>query len=158
MRVFPAAPLLLVPAVLLAAACDDSSNPIAPEEPPVTAAEAPLAGDPAFWADGYLWAGLAKSDSFAPLPELSFNRSGGAMMINKVAGSTGRYIVRFRGLSALVGTKNIVHVSESGTPQDAKYCKPVGAFLVRDSVEVRCFRMGTGAAVNAEFYLNVVGK
>ena len=32
MRVLPAIPMLLAPAVLLAAACDDSSNFMAPQE------------------------------------------------------------------------------------------------------------------------------
>ena len=41
MGAVPSLRLLLVPAALLAAACDDSSNPIAPEEPPVAEAEAP---------------------------------------------------------------------------------------------------------------------
>ena len=40
MRAVFSARLLLVPAALLAAACDDSSNPVAPEEPPVAEAEA----------------------------------------------------------------------------------------------------------------------
>ena len=40
MRAVLSARLLLVPAALLAAACDDSSNPVAPEEPPVAEAEA----------------------------------------------------------------------------------------------------------------------
>jgi hypothetical protein len=53
---------LLVPATArLAAACDDSSNPIAPEEAPIAGVEAPAseaAGgtlmDLPYWADGYL--------------------------------------------------------------------------------------------------------
>lgn len=63
MRAATSLRLLLVPAVVLASACDDSSNPLAPEAPPVAEAEAPgperTAGpleDLAYWADGYLWA------------------------------------------------------------------------------------------------------
>ena len=157
----PFRPLLLA-AVLLAAACGDESDFTAPDSPPPAEVELPdpeSAGpleDLAYWADGYLFADQPTRSSYAPLPSTSFNRSGGTMSITKVAGTTGRYIARFKGLSALTGTRNAVRTTASGS--DASYCKPVGAFLVRDSVEVRCFRMGTGAAVDATFFLQVVAK
>ena len=160
--------LLIVPAVLLAAACDDSSNPVAPEELPTADAEAPApdAGrkdatgpleDAAGWADGYIWAATVDG-GLVPVSNASYNRSGGAITVTKVAGTTGRYVTRFKGLSALLGGKSTVHVSSSNTKSGAAYCKPVGGFLVRDSVEVRCFRAGTGAPMNSDFQLNVVGK
>ena len=151
---------LLVPAVaLLAAACDDSSNPIAPEETPL-AAEAPSDAallDLPYWADGYLYArneaGIVLAQS-----EASWSRSGGAMTVTKVAGSTGRYVARFSNLQGLLGGKSTVHVTAAGVSFGASYCKPVGGFLVRDSVEIRCFRIGTGAPVNTDFSLDVLGK
>jgi hypothetical protein len=114
--------------------------------------------DLAYWADGYLRSRDKIASFSTPEPSHSFNRSGGAMTVTKVAGTTGRYVARFRGLSALLGTRSTVHVTEFGGTQDATYCKPVGAYLVRDSVEVRCFKIGTGAAANALFYLQVAGK
>lgn len=154
--------LLLVPAVLLAAACDDRPDPLAPEDSPAVEAAAPVPAqasgpleDFGYWADGYLRADPAHGTSYQPTPGLSYNRSGGAMRVTKVTGTTGRYVVRFTGLSALVG-KNTVRVT--GSVDDLNYCKPIGASLVRDSVEVRCFRMGTGAAANAAFFLQVIGK
>jgi hypothetical protein len=113
--------------------------------------------DLAYWADGYLHAGAPTLSAYTPLPTASWSRSGRPMNIVKVAGTTGRYVVRFPGLSALLGTKNTVRVT-ARSGQVATYCKPVGAYLVRDSVEVRCFRMGTGAPANAEYYLQVLGK
>ena len=152
--------LLLVPPVMLAAACADGADPAGPDGSEPVAPE-PVAAEPvattlassAFWADGYLYADVSGSQ---PQPSFSFNRSGGAMTVAKVAGATGRYVVRFRGLSAVIGNRNTVRVTASSA--DPIYCKPVGAFLVRDSVEVRCYRMGTGAAVNGSFHLHVLGK
>ena len=72
-----------------------------------------------------------------------------------MAGTTGRYVARFVGLSTLLGTGNTLHVPGHGS--DATYCKPVGHRLVRDSVEVRCYKIGTGAAANTLFSLKVVG-
>lgn len=145
--------LLLVPAALLAAGCDDSPSPQEPiameEAAPAHSAGAALPEAAGRWADGYLWAFSPSSASYTPLSSYSFNGSGGPMTVTKVAGTTGRYVARFSGLSALLGTKNTVRVSGFGN--DATYCKPVGARLVRDSVEVRCYRMGTGAAANTRF-------
>ncbi len=162
MRVVPFPRLLLLPAVLLAAACGDESDFTAPDSPPPAEVDSPdpeSAGpveDLGYWADGYLYADQPTRSSYTPLPASSFNRSGGAMSITKVAGTTGRYIARFKGLSALIGTRNAIRTTASALV--ASYCKPVGAFLVRDSVEVRCFKMGTGAAVDATFFLQVVAK
>jgi hypothetical protein len=156
---------LIVPvAALLAAACDDSSNPIEPEETPVAEAEAPAA-EPAgaalmdlpYWADGYLYARNEAGIVLAQA-EASWSRSGGAITVTKVPGTTGRYVARFRSLTTLLGGKSTVHVTATGVSYGASYCKPVGAFLVRDSVEVRCFKIGSGAAANTDFSLDVLGK
>ena len=156
---------LLVPAAaLLAAACDDSSNPIEPMEAPVAEVEAPApkAGsaalmDQPYWADGYLYARNEAGIVLAQ-PEASWSRSGGAITVTKVAGTTGRYVARLRSLTTLLGGKSTVHVSATGVNYGASYCKPVGAFMVRDSVEVRCYKIGTGAAANTDFSLDVLGK
>ena len=156
---------LLVPAVaLLAAASDESSSPLSPEETPDPAAEAPApeqANGPledfAYWADGYL-RGLTADGKFTTVTNATYNRSGGAVVVTKVSGTTGRYIVRFHSLSGVLGGKSAVHVTASGDKLGAHYCKPVGGFLVRDSVEVRCYVIGTGAAVNSEISVSVLGK
>src|SRR5919107_373322 len=149
--------LLLVPAALLASGCDDSPSPQEPiameEAAPATPTGAALPEAAGRWADGYLLANLPTTASYTPSRYSSFNGSGGPLTVTKVAGTTGRYVARFGGLSALLGTKNTVRVSGFGS--EATYCKPVGARLVRDSVEVRCYRMGTGAAANAQFTLLV---
>ena len=164
MRAVPSLRLLVPATALLAAACDDSPNPIAPEEPLVAEAEAPAPApatgpqeDLAYWADGYL-AVAEVNGKILQTSNTSFNRSGGAIVVTKVAGTTGRYIARLRNLSALLGGKSTVHVSSAGEKHGATYCKPVGGFLVRDSVEVRCFGIGTGAAANSDFSLVVLGK
>jgi hypothetical protein len=151
--------LLLVPAALFGAACDETSLP---EEP--TADEAPAdlpspAGTAALttvphWADGYLHAGSPTDASYSPLPYLSFNRAGGAINIRKPSGTTGRYVVTFRGLSALIGSKHTVHVTEYGL--NDTYCKPMAHRLVADTLEVRCFRASTRAAANAAFTVAVL--
>jgi hypothetical protein len=162
MRIATSLRLLLVPAALFAAACDDARDPL---EPPVAEEGLPAPApqhttgpleDLAYWADGYLKSRDKLASSSTPEATLSFNRSGGRITITKVGGTTGRYVARFGGLSALLGTANTVHVSADGV--DATYCKPVGGRLVHDSVEVRCFKIGTGAAANALFSLQVVGK
>ena len=160
---------LLVPAVaLLAAACDDSSNPIEPDELPVAEADAP-APEPAseaagaalldlpYWADGYLFARNEAGIVLAQA-EASYNRSGGGIVVTRVPGTTGRYVARFRTLSGVLNGKSTVHVTAAGVSYGASYCKPVGGFLVRDSVEVRCYRIGTGTPVNTDFALDVLGK
>ena len=156
--------LLLVPVALLAAACDDSPDPTAPNAPPAAEAEPHGPGstgpleDLAYWADGYLYAHAPTSSSYTPMSLTAWSRSGMPINITKVPGTTGRYVVRFSGLSALVGAKNTVRVTAAGLPDAASYCKPVGAFLVRDSVEVRCYRIGTGAPQNSEYYVQVLAK
>jgi len=155
--------LLLLPAALLAAACDDMPSP---HEPPV-AEEAPAreAGEPthqdgvslldqSHWADGYLLDGSPLTDSVnLSGTHFAFNRSGGAITVTKPAGTTGRYVVTFSGLSGLLGGRSAVHVNQYGF--DDTYCKPVGARLVSDKVEVRCFKASTRAAANAGFTLLV---
>jgi hypothetical protein len=151
--------LLLVPAALLAAACDDSSSPL---EPPALEGETPvpgegtpirqdlasLLGDRAHWADGYTFASSPQASSYSPLAHFSFNRSGGTITIRKPDGTTGRYVVTFSGLSELLGSKTTVHVTAFGTDS---YCKPAAASLASDKVEVRCFRLATGVPANAPF-------
>ena len=150
--------LLLTSAALLLAACDESSLP---QEPSLPADEAPIgnpiaeAGSPR-WAAGYLHAGSPTSASYAPLPYLSYNASGGTMKVTKPAGTTGRYVVTFTGLSAVLGTKSSVHVTEYGL--NDTYCKPVNGRLVEDKLEVRCFRAATGQAANAAFTVVVLGR
>lgn len=152
--------LLLAPAALLAAACDDTTSPNEPlevdEATPPARAETGLPEATGRWADGYLLADLATTPSYQPNPGYSYNRSGGPITVTKVAGTTGRYIVRFSGLSALLGTKHTVRVTGWGI--DGTYCKPVGARLASDTVQVRCFTIGTGAATNGRFLMLVAGK
>jgi hypothetical protein len=156
---------LLVPATaLFAVACDDSSNPIGPEATPIAEAEAPASEaitgpleDFAYWADGYLMAANVDG-AVVPVSAASFNRSGGAISVTKVAGTTGRYVARFRNLTTLLGGKSTLHVTAADGKTGGNYCKPVGGLLVRDSVEVRCYRVATGSAVNTAFSLDVLGK
>ena len=115
---------------------------------------APLAGA-THWSAGYLHAGSPTSASYAPLPYLSYNASDGAMNITKPAGTTGRYVVTFRGLSALLGSHSTVHLTEYGI-EDA-YCKPVNGRLVNDKLQVRCFKASTRAPANAAFTVLVSG-
>ena len=91
-------------------------------------------------------------------PEASWSRSGGAITVTKVPGTTGRYVARFANLTTLLGGKSTVHATATGVSYGGTYCKPLGAFMVRDSVEVRCYRIGTGAAANTDFSLDVLGK
>lgn len=164
MRAFAPLRLLLVSATaLVAAACGDSFNPIAPEEP-ASAADVPtpepVTGpleDFAYWADGYLWAGTVDGKVITQSTAL-YNRSGGGITVTKVAGTTGRYVTRFTNLSGLLGGKSTVHVTASGGKLGGHYCKPVNGFLVRDSVEVRCYVVGTATPVNAEITVGVLGK
>jgi hypothetical protein len=134
--------LLLTPAVaLLAVACDDSSSV---QEPTVTdgqvaAAKAPVTipRDPGRWADGYT------TVTTAPFfPEISFNRTGGAVTGTILAG--GRATVTFSGLSAFLGRTSTLHMTPLDIAAGGQYCKPVEAYLVRDAVEVHCYNMGTG--------------
>ena len=150
--------LLLTSAAMLSAACDEGSMP---QEPSLPVEEVPI-GTPIAeagttrWAAGYLHAGSPTSASYAPLPYLSYNASGGTMNVTKPAGTTGRYVVTFQGLSALLGTKSTVHVTEYGL--NDTYCKPANGRLAEDKLEVRCFRAATGQAANAAFTVVVLGR
>ena len=159
MRPTPLHSLLLALAALSAAACGDS-----PQEPIGDAAPMPelAVPEPEFdipppppdttrWADGYLVATFQTAASYTPDPDHAYNRSGGAITITKVAGYTGRYVATFRGLSALLGTKNTVQVGGFGL--DASFCKPMTGSLIQDKVEVRCFQSATGNPANAQFSL-----
>jgi hypothetical protein len=156
--------LLLVPAALLSGACDEESSPLEPgalEEPIVesvapTGAGAGSAGLAARWAAGYLHAGSPTASSYTPVTYLSYNQSGSAMNVTKVAGTTGRYVVTFKGLSAVLGAKSTVHVTEYGL--DDTYCKPMNGKLVNDKLEVRCFRASTKASANAAFTVVVLAR
>ena len=87
---------------------------------------------------------------------MSFNRAGQPIQITKPAGTTGRYLVKFNGLSELLGTKRTLHVTAFGATDT--YCKPVTAYLTNSQAEVRCYRAGTGAAVDAHFSALVLRK
>jgi hypothetical protein len=153
--------LLLVPAATLAAACADSPSMHEPTagDDPATLEQASARGERSSsvrWADGYLLAHDPLAASYTPATNASYNRVGGAITITKIAGTTGRYLATFSGLSAYLGAGgSTVHVSGSGSGNT--YCKPVAAYLVSDKVEVRCFRGATGAAANAAFTLLVNG-
>jgi hypothetical protein len=160
MRVRTSLHLLLLPAALLTAGCEDDQSPFEPPaaEEPAPRAE-PVSGpleDLAYWADGYILLGDKTAASTAANPTYSFNRSGGAITTTRVPGTTGRYTVTFRGLSGALGSKSSVHVSAVGA--DPSYCKPVGGTLVSDKVEVRCYKVGTGVPINSLFTLMVIGK
>jgi hypothetical protein len=167
--VFPRFPLrrsALFALALLGTACDDSSSPLEPPTFPQSSeqAAAPERLDPAAergrWADGYATAAnSAYTGTYTPAAEWSYNRSGGPITITKPANSTGRYIAKFSGLSALVGSRSTVQVTSSFDGNSIKqdtYCKPLTAYLVNDEVEVRCFRASTGAASNGAFKLLVI--
>jgi hypothetical protein len=103
--------------------------------------------------DGYAWANSPTSASYNPSASYSFNRSGGAITITKPAATTGRYKVRFAGLSALLGSKSTVKVT--GYFPDNAYCKPASKKLAADTINVRCFNGNTGLPVNAYFTIVV---
>jgi hypothetical protein len=83
----------------------------------------------------------------------ALNRGGGPIIVTKVAGTSGRYMVKFTGISAFLGNRSTVHVTSKYSSETA--CKPVAAYLVSETVEVRCFRLGTGAPENSKFSLLV---
>ena len=112
--------------------------------------------DRAHWADGYAWADQPSSMSYTPWFDYSFNRTGGAIVITRPSGTTGRYNVRFTGLSAFLGDKSTVHVTSFG-PGDI-YCKPTTPTLVNDVLQVRCYDASSGAAVNTSFTVFVTGN
>jgi hypothetical protein len=156
--------LLTVSLALLAAGCEGSPLPQEPTRPEASVplpqrleqdANTALAV-PSRWAAAYLHAGAPTLPSYAPVPYLSYNQSGGPMNITKPTGTTGRYIVTFSGLSAVLGSKSTVHVTEYGL--DDTYCKPTNGRLVNDKLEVRCFRAGTQRSANAAFTVVVIAR
>jgi hypothetical protein len=147
----PARILLATTLCVLATACEHGESPL---EPPADPAPADLVD--ARWADGYTVAGNASAASYAPDPNFSYNRGGGRITIRRPEGTTGRYIVTFTGLSAVLGTKSTVHVSSFG--DDESYCKPMTAALVSDKVEVRCFLIRTGTPLNSKFTVVVLRR
>ncbi len=153
MRTATSLRLLLIPAALLATACEESSSPLEP--PAVEDVPAPQAVAEARWADGYLRVTDPLATGYSPAADFSFNRAGGAITVTRPAGTTGRYIATFGGLSGLLAGRSAVHVTGYGTGNT--YCKPVTSYLASDKVEVRCFKGGTGAAANAPFTLLVTG-
>lgn len=147
---------LLAGILTFAAACDDSSSPLDPatteQAAPGQEASASLAPR---WADAY----LRMTSPTAPAPPSSlesYNRGGGKITVRRPAGTTGRYIVTFGGLSGVIGARSTIHVT--GYSYDFTFCKPMNGILVADKVEVRCFEAATGAAVNAAFTVSVLGK
>jgi hypothetical protein len=156
MRPAPLLRLLLVPVAVLAIACDGES----PAEPTPLTTNAPATETPALaterWADGYLLVGGPFTSTYFPDSRVSYNRTGADIKVTRPAGTTGRFIATFPGLSAALATQSTVHVTGYGA--DETYCKPVGAKLASDKLEVRCYRMGTGAAVNAGFSLVILRK
>lgn len=152
---------LALPAALLLG-CGDRETALEPAtdwESPVAAAD-PDAPEAALatgrWAAGYTTAGKPTLSTYNPSGDQSYNRSGQRIVITKPAGTTGRYVVTFPGLSAVIGVKSTVHVTAG---QDiVGYCASMAGTLVTDKVEVRCYRTGTGAAANATFSIAVLGK
>ena len=150
---------LALAAVGALSACADQPTAVEPPMPKAARDAAPerqdvagLLGDRAHWADGYLRTEFLVATSETIHPSESFNRSGGSVVVTKVAGTTGRYIATFSGLSRLLNNESTVHVSglsNSGT--EPTYCQPAAPYLASDKVEVRCFRIATGAPVDAKF-------
>ena len=160
--------LFLLPSLAaLALACDDASSPVEPLAPqdgapqgeavPTRGELAALIGGPRYWADAYAWAGSPTTPSYPANPYSSFNRTGGPITITKPAGTTGRYVVTFGGLSRFLGSRSTVQVTSdiaAGTPEDT-YCKPLTSYLVSDRIEVSCYGASTRAASNAGFHVMV---
>jgi hypothetical protein len=127
----------------------DPDRERAPLDPATSTSEALLVPTPTHTADGYAWADQPTNSSYHPSAGYAFNRSGKAITITKPAGTTGRYVVRFTGLSALLGTKSTLKVTGYNT--NNSYCQPTGPKLTSDVVNVRCFRGNNGAPVDAYF-------
>jgi hypothetical protein len=149
-------PFLVPLTAMLAIACEDSTSP---EEPPQPAPAEPgggaqLLGSTPRWADAYVWASNPTSAKYTPTASYSYNRAGKPMTIVRPAGTTGRYVVTFTGLSAALGSHTI---KVTGFGANTSYCKPVTPYLVSDKVEVRCYKGGSGTPVNAAFTLLVSG-
>jgi hypothetical protein len=155
----------LVSLLTLAAGCSsDLETPLSPAAPEAAGPDQPkslaelvpvrrdfggLIADRAHWADGYVWGHSPTTASYAPVATYAFNRLGNPVTITKPAGTTGRYLVRFGGLSSFLGNRSTVQMTGYGS--DNTYCKPTGPALVNNQVEVRCFLTGTGVATNALF-------
>jgi hypothetical protein len=134
---------------LLAGCASDGSVTGPDREQAPTAVSALTATAATRTAEGYAWADRPTAASYHPSASYAFNRSGGAITVTKPAGTTGRYAVRFAGLSALLGTKSTVKVT--GYSTNNSYCQPTVPKLTSDVVNVRCFRGNSGAAVDAYF-------
>jgi hypothetical protein len=145
-------------------ACADQVDTAAPEGPPAAdgggAERQELGagpGNPTQWADGYFRTNgniIDPSSPYTPGPSYSFDRAarfGGAITVTKPDTTTGRYVATFPHLSGYLGSRSTVHVSGYYNADDVTYCKPASAYLVSDKVEVRCFKVSTGAPANAGF-------
>jgi hypothetical protein len=164
MRATSSIRLWLLPAALMLAACEDSDSPFDPSAADVPAVpgsaaeteELPALAD-ARWADGYAASVNATlSPTYSPPKEYSYNRAGGRITIQRPAGSTGRYIVTFAGLSAKLGSKSTVKVTAIGPTNT--YCKPLIGNLKADKVEIRCTDIKTGASAISDFTVLVLRK
>lgn len=163
----PGGTLLLL--TLLLASCDLAGPDLPIDETAQVAAEGPTWGpdgivwdaahrdapdtaaklaDRAHWADGYAWANSPTAPSYTPSTFYAYNRTGGAVEITKLTNYTGRYRVRFVGLSNFVGPTHIVKVS--GYYDSPNYCKPVSPRLTNDTVDIRCYTPA-GTPVNEYF-------
>jgi hypothetical protein len=151
--------LLVSAAALLAVGCDDSPLLQEPDGPEPVAMKA--AGDGTSlvgprWASGYALASSPLLDSYElSSTGFSYNQSGSSIIITKPAGTTGRYIATFAGLSALLGGRSTVLVNAYSF--GVSYCKPVQGHLVNDKVEVRCFDARTKTPANVGFNVIVFG-
>jgi hypothetical protein len=151
--------LALSAAALLLGACSDTDASFEPSATAESPADTePLAATAAagHWTSAYAFADRPTASSYSPSSTLSYNRSGQRITITRPAGTTGRYVVTFTGLSAVIGAKSTVHLT--GALGDRGYCTPMTGTLVSDKVEVRCFAIGSGSPVNASFHIAVLGK
>src|SRR3954453_21001546 len=84
----------------LLAGCSSDRSVTGPDrEPAPTAVSAATPIAETRTAEGYAWADRPSAASYHPSANYAFNRSGGAITVTKPAGTTGRYAVRFPGLS-----------------------------------------------------------
>lgn len=166
MRTTTARHRLLAAALLLfATACDGSDAALEPSDtleltpeagPEALPAPAGPAGlEAVHWADGYVFANDPFAKSYTPGSGGAFNGSGGSITISR-PGATGRYVVRFSGLSSLLTSSNTVHVTSHG--DGMTYCKPMSGSLAHDKVEVRCFQAASGLPVAGTFSVLVLGR
>jgi hypothetical protein len=148
-------------AVAALGACADQADPTEPRHAAVEKAVATQQAEAGFseyppewyWADGYLSTYWEDQPLVYPSPHYVFNRAaeeGGARItVTKAEGTTGRYVATFPGLSSYLGSRSTLHVSGFYGISDV-HCKPMGASLVRDKVEVRCFDVSSGVPANSE--------